>query len=380
MATKFEYTTLAQRYTARYPRLTYVGTQMNFWILANLVLVTVLSLHARLLSQTGAQPVAGEFSQSLGVALLAGSLWGVSLGLAGYYLDRRTFRRLSLGQEILVRALGSLGLMTLLLGLSYFLLLAVVAAPAAWLPGLAVTTAGAGYSYALLLIYYAFMSLMISFINQMHKKFGPGVLVPLLLGRYREPQDEERVFMFMDLQSSTTTAEQLGHRRYSAFIRDCFADINQVLFPFEAQVYQYVGDEIILMWPTREGLRHHCCLRFYFACKRQFRARARYYQDTYGLLPHFKAGVHAGPVTAVEIGEIKKDIAYHGDTLNTAARIQSLCNDYQAELLVSESLLAKMPPAPQLKTEFLGRIALRGKAEHVGLVRANWVDSEAAAS
>ncbi|MBC3792862.1 hypothetical protein FH603_3376 [Spirosoma sp. LMG 31447] len=38
--------------------------------------------------------------------------------------------------------------------------------------------------------------------------------------------------------TSTSTAEQLGHIRYSSFIRDCFADINEVLFPFGAQVYQ----------------------------------------------------------------------------------------------------------------------------------------------
>ena len=176
----------------------------------------------------------------------------------------------------------------------------------------------------------------------------------------------------MDLQSSTATAEALGHRRYSAFIRDCFADINEVLFPFDAQVYQYVGDEIVVMWPARAGVRKHACIRFFFACKNRFRACAAYYESTYGRLPHFKAGVHAEQVSAVEIGDIKKDIAYHGDTLNTAARIQSVCNHYQAEFLASEHLLGKLAPDPRLQTEPLGMVHLRGKAEKVGLVRVNW--------
>lgn len=94
------------------------------------------------------------------------------------------------------------------------------------------------------------MSLIINFINQVNKKYGPGVLLPLPLGRYRTPREETRIFMFMDLKSSTATAEKLGHLRYSSFIRDCFSDINEVLFPFRAQVYQYVGDEIVVTWPT----------------------------------------------------------------------------------------------------------------------------------
>ena len=99
------------------------------------------------------------------------------------------------------------------------------------------------------------MTLVISFINQVNKKYGPGVLVPLLLGKYRNPQEEERIFMFMDLKSSTTVAEELGHLKYSSFIRDCFMDINQVLLPFNAQVYQYVGDEIVVTWTVSDGLK-----------------------------------------------------------------------------------------------------------------------------
>ena len=46
-----------------------------------------------------------------------------------------------------------------------------------------------------------------------------------------------------------------------------------------------------------------------------------------------------GMVTAVEVGDIKRDIAYHGDTLNTAARIQSICNSYEKKFLSSANVL-----------------------------------------
>ena len=168
------------------------------------------------------------------------------------------------------------------------------------------------------------MSLVISFINQMNRKFGPGVLLPLLLGRYRNPKEEERIFMFMDLKSSTKHAENLGHIKYSALIRDSFMDINKVLVKHRAEIYQYVGDEIVISWPVTEGMKKAACVEFYFDCQNQFNLRKNYYTKLYGLTPKFKGGLHAEPVTAVEVGDVKRDIAYHGDTINTAAaRIQA---------------------------------------------------------
>jgi adenylate cyclase len=310
------------------------------------------------------------------MAVLLGILYGASLGLLGYYLESKVFRKLSLGKIILFKTVGSLGLLSLLLWLLRFVFFDVFILPSIYIPGFRLNDASWDYLFYLLLVYYFFMNLIISFINQVNKKYGPGVLLPLLLGRYRHPREEERIFMFMDLKSSTTTAEKLGHIRYSSFIRDCFADINEVLFPYRAQVYQYVGDEIVVTWPEREGLKNHYCIRFFFACKKQFGNRAEYYMNTYGFLPEFKAGVHTGKVTAVEIGEIKRDIAYHGDTLNTAARIQSVCNEYNKSLLVSQYLLNKTGENHNMQTEALGMIGLRGKMAKVGIVSIKWMEDE----
>ena len=174
--------------------------------------------------------------------------------------------------------------------------------------------------------------------------------------------------MFMDLQSSTSIAEELGHLRYSGFIRDSFMDINQVINKYNAEIYQYVGDEIVVSWRIAEGLTNLDCIRFYFACGEQFAKRSAYYEEQYGRLPFFKAGLHGGKITAVEIGEIKRDIAYHGDTINTAARIQSLCNTYGKSLLVSKLFMEYEGFAEQFSYELLGSVALKGKQEAVELV------------
>ena len=83
----------------------------------------------------------------------------------------------------------------------------------------------------------------------------------------------------------------------------------------------------------------------------------------FGVLPQFKAGVSSGTVTVAEIGSLKTEIAYHGDVLNTAARIQGLCNEFDKNILLSEYAKNYLNNGyePVLVTETL----LRGKAEPV---------------
>jgi adenylate cyclase len=354
--------------------LTYVGTQTNFWIVANILLVTVMNLQAQMISQNYQVPVAGRFGTPLLIGVILGVLYGVILGLTGYYLDQKLFRKMALGKIIVLKTITSLAVLILILVLLRYAFFDSLIEPSLDMPGVTMHNESWKLLFWLLVIYYSVMTLVISFINQVNKKYGPGILLPLLLGRYRHPKEEDRIFMFMDLKSSTATAEKLGHLKYSSFISNCFSDINEVLYPFCAQVYQYVGDEIVVTWPESEGIKNHFCIEFYFACKRQFQKRSDYYMTNFGLLPHFKAGVHTGTVTTVEIGEVKRDIAYHGDTLNTAARIQSVCNDYGKNFITSKVLFDKVGMHPNLKTQELGMIFLKGKMTQVELVSVDWVD------
>lgn len=194
---------------------------------------------------------------------------------------------------------------------------------------------------------------------QISLMLGGNNLWKILLGKFYTPHEENRIFMFLDLQSSTQYAETLGHIKYSMFIQDCFNDLG-VVIEDEADIYQYVGDEVILTWKLEDGLRNQNCIHAFFRFKNQLLKREAYYKKTYGCTPFFKAGVNDGVVTATEVGKYKKEIAYHGDTLNTAARIQGKCNEFNQELLISESLKNKLDMT-HYHYDLLGNVALRGK-------------------
>jgi adenylate cyclase len=362
MSQKFSYTSVARKVTAKFPVLSYVGAQVNFWIIANVLLAVLMHLNFLSIQQNFPITKTYSFTSLLISAIFLGLFYGAALGLTDHFLDRRIFRKKPLGKVIIFKTIVSLFVLVLLLAFIRFVLFAIL-----FPSSFALSDRTWKYVFYMLVVYYFFMGIVVSFTIQVNKKFGPGVLIPLLLGKYRNPIEEERIFMFMDLRSSTRMAEKLGHIKYSSFIRDCFSDINQVLLPYNAEVYQYVGDEIVVTWRVEEGLQNFACIRFYFACQNQLLERSNYYTDQYEFTPHFKAGMHVGKVTAVEIGEVKRDIAYHGDTLNTAARIQSVCNEYNKSLLMSEELLNKID-SNKLVTESLGPINLKGKVAKVEIV------------
>jgi adenylate cyclase len=211
-------------------------------------------------------------------------------------------------------------------------------------------------------LYVTAVALAFSLIRQMSMMVGVRVLMNLMLGRYHAPKEEERIFMFLDMKGSTTHAERLGPLTYCRLVQDCFNDLTDAALAHDVEIYQYAGDEAILTWRVPNGLKDANCVSVFFQFDETLRHKADYYRARYGIVPEFKAGVNLGTVTAAEIGVLKRDIAYFSDVLNTAARIQSKCNEYGKRLLISGALKALLDAVPGRPVmERLGEIALKGK-------------------
>ncbi|WP_165758904.1 adenylate/guanylate cyclase domain-containing protein [Niastella yeongjuensis] len=301
------------------------------------------------------------------IALFFGFFNGFTSGFTDQIFERRFFYKRALGIVILIKAVISFVIFVILISIVRYSLYPYVQVryfntvntnpEKSW-----------EHFFQLLLIYNIVAGLLINFINQVNNKYGPGVLIPILLGKYKKPKEENRAFLFMDLQSSTLIAETLGHLKYSAFIRDSIGDINEVVPRYNAQIYQYVGDEIVVTWTVEKGKLPLFCIQFFFACEAKFASRSDYYLKEYGRSPKFKAGLHMGKVTAVEVGEIKRDIAYHGDILNTTARIQSICNEHNKYFLTSGYVLEHSGVEKYYETNSLGMIVLKGKKQAIEVI------------
>jgi len=196
---------------------------------------------------------------------------------------------------------------------------------------------------------------------------GRHVLWRFLLGKYIRPIEEERIFMFLDLKSSTTIAENIGHKKFYAFLNSFYHEISEPVLITKAEIYQYVGDEVVFTWKINDGITEANCIRIFFMIKDNIIKKRDWYLREYGTIPKFKAGLHFGRVMIGQIGEIKREIVYNGDVLNTTSRIQNLCNDYNQELLISRSLLIQLKIPDQYVQEYQGKVSIRGKKEEINL-------------
>jgi adenylate cyclase len=217
---------------------------------------------------------------------------------------------------------------------------------------------GGGLGRDLLFAFIA--SAAVTALLQVRKLHNPGEIRRLLTGRYHYPQEEQRVFLFADLVDSTGIAERLGHIAYSSFLRDCFSDVSEAILAWNGQVYQHAGDCVIVTWMFDRGVRSAECVECFYDMVGLLEARASDYRDRYATVPSLRAGIHGGEVVTTWVGEARKDLAFHGDTLNTTARIEGLCKDLNVQCLVSELVYRSIDLPPHLAAESVGETEVRG--------------------
>lgn len=210
--------------------------------------------------------------------------------------------------------------------------------------------------------------LVFIFFRHLNRLLGPKTLMRYLTGKYYHPSIESRIFMFLDIKSSTQIAERLDKESYFSLLNTFFRDISDPILERRAEIYQYIGDEVVLTWTLEEGLKDANCIRVFVEIAAAIHANRHHYMEKFGVVPTFKAGLHYGDVITAEIGDLKKEIVYNGDVLNTTARIEGVCNRFERQLIASEALVSIIQLPEFTTPESLGKVELRGKTEPVELV------------
>ncbi len=214
------------------------------------------------------------------------------------------------------------------------------------------------------LIYFWLVCILNSLFKAIHKKIGVGIFFDWFLGRLNKPREEVRIFMFIDMKRSTTIAESLGHKKFSHLVQDVFNDMAMV-DNYHGEIYQYLGDGAIVSWDVKKGTKNNNCIKSFFAFLRVIERQSRYYNWKYGEVPSFKAGLHIGKTMVLQVGNVRRDISYNGDTINTTARIESMCNAYKQDLLISGVLYESLDNQDEYSFKEIDKIKLKGKRRSV---------------
>ena len=200
------------------------------------------------------------------------------------------------------------------------------------------------------------------FVLQLSRLVGERTLRDIVFGRYHRSRTEERFFLFVDIAGSTPLAERIGPDAIHRFLGEVFRLASDPIDDHRGDVYQYVGDEVVITWMVTEGRAGTRPVACFFAIEQALARAASDFQREFGAVPRLRAALHAGPVITGEVGGSRRVIVYHGDVMNTTSRIEQATRELERQFLVSGDALERLADLEGYAREDLGPQRLRGRA------------------
>ncbi len=217
-------------------------------------------------------------------------------------------------------------------------------------------------------LYAVAMTAIVIFVGRVRELLGRDVFLSLLTGRYRNPVQEERVFLFIDLVGSTAFAEEHGDLRAQEFLGSLFSAFAEPVRRHRGAIDDYIGDAAIITWPLERGIKNARCVRCVFDILADIEANAETWLKSYGRVPRLRAALHGGSIVTAEIGVDHHKIAYFGDTVNTTARLESFCKTLERQVLISADLAKLLELPDGIVKEDFGDHAVRGRDQTLDVV------------
>ncbi|MCW8887086.1 MAG: adenylate/guanylate cyclase domain-containing protein [Motiliproteus sp.] len=214
-------------------------------------------------------------------------------------------------------------------------------------------------------IFCFFMAFIFNFILRIISFLGSGSLLNILLGRYQEPAEKQIAFVFVDVVGSSRMTEQIGDTNTQKLIGELFFELAVIVERYGGEVHRYIGDEMVITWDLSDKQQMPdilACLAHIFDIVEQ-QKQCNY--PRFGTWADVRAGINAGRVLVSEIGDLKRELVYFGDTINTAAALQVESKALEANALICSELYEQLKPSSHFSAKHLGEIVIKGKDKRI---------------
>jgi adenylate cyclase len=200
--------------------------------------------------------------------------------------------------------------------------------------------------------------------NILDAYLGPHAGEKVLAGQIRRGDGEEirAVIWFCDLRDSTVLADSMSRADFLRLLNEFFEGVLGPVLEHKGDVLRFVGDAALAIFRVGES-PGEACERALDAA-REAMARMAALNRRRAMPLRFGIGLHLGEVLYGNVGTPTRiEFTVIGAAANEAARIEALCKDLGAPLIVSEAV-ARYLSSP---LRSLGRQRLRGVGEPVEL-------------
>jgi adenylate cyclase len=203
--------------------------------------------------------------------------------------------------------------------------------------------------------------------NNLSRYFSPNIVE--LLAAQDEPlgagRRETVAVLFADIVAFTRMAEDMPPENVLALLREFHTRMTAEIFASGGTVDQYMGDGMIAVFgapaasPNDAANALNCAERMLEALERWNREREGKGEARIDI----GIGVNHGPVVLGDVGsEHSMSFTAIGDTVNTAARLQTLTRSLDTPLVVGDSVVQAVRAwSPEIAAERIGRFEDRGE-------------------
>ncbi|SDN05228.1 adenylate/guanylate cyclase domain-containing protein [Ensifer sp. YR511] len=232
---------------------------------------------------------------------------------------------------------------------------------------------------SILPLHGAFASLCLSavlvFIIRIRDLVGHENFTSLMLGTYRLPVEEDRIFLVVDLIGSTRFSDQHGGLQTMLYLRDIFAAIAEPVQRYRGAIHDYIGDAVLITWHLQPGIRDGACLRCLVEILDAVNSLSDTWTERFGAQPGLRLVLHSGRVTVGEIGRYNTKITFFGDAINTVSRMEQICKQRDARMLISRCLLRQLPPVEHIAATDVGRVEIKGRSKPLEVLELHILNS-----
>lgn len=199
-------------------------------------------------------------------------------------------------------------------------------------------------------------------------KYIPKEIVMQLIGKGEEiavgGQKKEATVLFSDIEGFTSIAETCDTEKLMALLAEYFDAMSKIILQDKGIIDKFIGDGIMALWGAPNEMPDHA----FFACKAALECEAMLsklnerFKNEGKPIFNTRIGIDTGEVIAGNVGTADRmNYTAMGNTVNTAARLQSASKTYHTKILISEKVQQKI--GSRLLTRPLDIVELKGMKE-----------------
>jgi adenylate cyclase len=201
--------------------------------------------------------------------------------------------------------------------------------------------------------------------------FSPEVLREVVRQRRAGALESSRrliTVLFSDIRGFTAIAEKLAPEDVAEMLREYLSEMTEVVFAHGGTVDKYVGDCVMALYNAPFADPDHAVQAVRTALEFQERtlALSARWEARFGASIRIGVGINTGEAVVGTLGSRQRlEYTAIGDTVNLAARLESLTKDYGVSIIVSEFTWRLVKG--RFTTRALGAVTVRGRSQPVDI-------------